>query len=147
MMPVKPMIEFSGVRSSCDIVARKADLMRSAASARSLATALLRAIGDLTLECFVQFVECRFGLLTFADVDRERRKSPRERAASSRRTTPWSRREMRTRFLREARCVLPCIAEERENVGRLNPGPRFGHRLAEELEVGPSILIAAAGLR
>ena len=37
-MPVKPMIELSGVRSSCDIVARKADLTRSAASARALAT-------------------------------------------------------------------------------------------------------------
>ena len=38
-MPVKPMIELSGVRSSCDMVARKADFSRSAASARSLATA------------------------------------------------------------------------------------------------------------
>ena len=39
MMPVKPMIELSGVRNSCDMVARNADFRRSAASARSLATA------------------------------------------------------------------------------------------------------------
>ena len=38
-MPVKPIIELSGVRNSCDMVARKADFSRSAASARSLATA------------------------------------------------------------------------------------------------------------
>ena len=40
------MIEFSGVRSSCDIVARKADLSRSADSAASLASAKLR-LGQL----------------------------------------------------------------------------------------------------
>lgn len=33
------MMEFSGVRSSCDMVARKADFNRSADSARSLALA------------------------------------------------------------------------------------------------------------
>ncbi|EKD35500.1 MAG: hypothetical protein ACD_75C01885G0001 [uncultured bacterium] len=38
MMPVKPMIELSGVRSSWDMVARKADLIRSASRAFSSAT-------------------------------------------------------------------------------------------------------------
>ena len=58
--PVNPMIEFNGVRSSCDIVAKNADFSRSAAFARSVSSASSCACRTrLTLSCCVIFSALR----------------------------------------------------------------------------------------